>query len=139
MNKQIIIIRKDLNMSRGKQVAQACHASIKVFFDKMKYEYERCDNDINSQVFRTYFTKEMLKWLTWKEGQEGFTKIVLGCDSEEELLKIKRLADEAMLPNAIILDNGVTEFHGVKTYTCIAIGPAEAEEIDKITGGYKLL
>jgi len=135
----VIVARADLNMRKGKLGSQIGHAVQKVFFDRMKYEYERCDNDIYSQVFRTYFTKEMLKWLTWKEGQEGFTKIVLGCDSEEELLKIKRLADEAMIPNAIILDNGVTEFHGVKTYTCIALGPDDVEKIDKITGGYKLL
>jgi PTH2 family peptidyl-tRNA hydrolase len=34
---------------------------------------------------------------------------------------------------------GKTEFNGVPTKTCLGIGPAKAEKIDKITGDLKLL
>lgn len=137
MNKQVIVIRKDLNMRKGKMCAQASHASMKVFFDRMKYAEPHFTNQ--SQRFVTHFTPAMMDWLTWEEGKPGFTKIVVSCEGEEELKKIEALANEAGIPNAIILDNGLTEFGGVKTYTCIALGPDDAEKIDKITGGYPLL
>ena len=140
MNKQVIIIRHDLHMRRGKQIAQACHASMKIFFDRMSFLADQCDIDKNpGQNFDTHFTSAMMEWLTWSEGKPGFTKIVVSCEGEEELKKIEALANEAGIPNAIILDNGLTEFHNVPTYTCIALGPDDAEKIDKITGGYPLL
>jgi len=138
--KQVIVIRKDLHMRRGKEMAQASHASMKVFFSRMTFLEGKVFNaNPHIQYFLTQFTPEMLGWLIWKEGEPGFTKIVVGCEGEVELKKIEALADEAGIPNAIILDDGTTEFHGVPTYTCIAVGPAESEKIDKITGEYKLL
>lgn len=97
------------------------------------------DMDSGEQKFKTTFTPAMMEWLTWEEGKPGFTKIVVSCEGEEELKKIEALANEAGIPNAIILDNGLTEFHNIPTYTCIALGPDDAEKIDKITGGYPLL
>lgn len=138
--KMVIVIRKDLNMRKGKMAAQASHASMKVFFDKMYFVGEaNAGQEQLGQLFNTFFTPAMLEWLTWEEGKPGFTKIVVSCEGEEELKKIEALANEAGIPNAIILDNGLTEFGGVKTYTCIALGPDDAEKIDKITGGYPLL
>ena len=54
-------------------------------------------------------------------------------------MEIKRKCDEAEIPNALITDAGLTEFHGVPTKTCLGIGPWESEEIDKITGELSLL
>lgn len=68
-----------------------------------------------------------------------FTKIVVGCDSEQELSDLDAKARALHLPTALISDVGKTEFHGVTTLTALAIGPAEAEQIDKITGHLKLL
>ena len=138
--KQVIVIRKDLNMRKGKMVSQSGHASMKVFFDKMKHlAYSFRDGNDNHQMFETRFTPEMMSWLEWEEGKPGFTKICVSCDSEEELRAIKNAADAAGVVNALIVDNGVTEFHGVPTPTCICLGPDEAEKIDPITGSLKLL
>jgi PTH2 family peptidyl-tRNA hydrolase len=60
-------------------------------------------------------------------------------DSHAELLEIFTKAKLAGIPCILITDNGTTEFHGVPTDTCIAVGPWDATEIDKITGGLKLL
>ena len=38
-----------------------------------------------------------------------------------------------------VIDEGITMFNGVKTFTCIGIGPYYSEEIDKFTGSLKLL
>ena len=125
--KQVIVVRKDLNMRKGKLAAQVAHASMKVFFDKLTiYSDYAIIKDI---------TKPMLEWMNYGP----FTKIVVGVNSEEELLEIKKKAKEANIPNALIKDNGLTEFHGIPTNTCIAIGPDEEEKINAITGELELL
>lgn len=123
--KMSIIFRKDLKVRKGKLAAQVSHASMKIFFDRMKK---------TSNGYECDFTPEMEEW---KDG--SFTKIVLGCDTEDEIFKIKEEADKVGIPSAIIIDNGLTEFNGVKTVTCIAVGPGPAELVEKITSKYQLL
>ncbi len=130
MVKQVIIIRKDLKMSFGKSMAQVAHASMKVFFDRMK-EW-RDDTGVYFQTIN--FTPEMIKW---KNGL--YTKIILGCNSEDELLNLELKARELNIPHAFIIDVGKTEFHNISTLTALAIGPDKSELIDKITGHLKLL
>lgn len=137
MVKQVIVIRKDLNMRKGKMIAQGSHASMKIFFDRMekRTSLESCYKpELETEYILERASSEMVEWI------DGiFTKIVLGVNSLEELLDIKNKAEEAGLPVALIEDNGLTEFKGVKTITCIAIGPAKSEQIDLVTGGLKLL
>ena len=59
-------------------------------------------------------------------------------DSEEELLDIDRKAKEAGILSALICDAGMTEFHGQPTYTCLALEPRFAEDVDPITGDLPL-
>ena len=134
--KQVTVVRKDLSMRKGKIASQCQHASLKVFLDRIKILNSTESTSITAQL---EFTPAMMGWLNWKEGQPGFTKIVVGCNSESELKELEAKANAAGIPNAIILDNGVTEFHGVKTYTCICLGPDESEKIDLITGDCSLL
>jgi len=60
-------------------------------------------------------------------------------DSEEELIGIHETAKASGLICSLIQDAGLTEFGGVPTYTCCAIGPAWEEEVDAITRHLKLL
>ena len=69
----------------------------------------------------------------------GFTKICVRVDSEEELLAIHQKALNVNLESHLITDSGRTEFNGVPTNTCIAIGPDYSDTIDQITGHLKLL
>ena len=131
--KQIIIIRKDLNMRRGKQIAQGCHSSMKVFFDLCE-KGTAFDDEIKKYTF--YYETDSA-WDNWLNGI--FTKIVVSCDSEEELLELYEKAKSKKLPCSLIIDSGLTEFNGVPTKTCVAIGPADSDEIDEITGHLKLL
>ena len=126
MIKQVIVVRKDLKMRKGKIASQAAHASMKVFFDRMKQSF-----------FRFFFIRMTKEMIVWKKGL--FTKICVSVDSEEELYDIKAKAIQAKIPCALIVDSGKTEFNGVPTPTCIALGPDESEKIDQITGNLKLL
>ena len=113
MLKQVIIIRKDLNMRKGKMVAQGSHASLGAYLDS--------PNTV------------ALLWL-----ENGQTKICVSVDSEEELIEIHKKAKVAGLPNVLIRDAGHTEFKE-PTLTAVGIGPCEAELVDPITGSLKLL
>jgi len=125
--KQVIVIRKDLNMRKGKAIAQGSHASMKVFFDNIEY----CDN---GEMKITSITPEAEEWINGI-----FTKICVGVNSEEELLDVYQQAKDAGQMCSLIQDVGLTEFDGIPTYTAVAIGPGKGEEIDKITGQLKLL
>jgi len=130
--KQVIVMRKDLKMRKGKMISQGAHASLGVILKQMVHE-----NDQKGHFFKylsVSFSDPLYAWLTGI-----FTKITVSVDSEEELMKIYNLADSKGLPCILIEDKGLTEFKGVVTKTCIAIGPAWNEDIDKITGHLKLL
>lgn len=124
--KQVICIRTDLNMRKGKMVSQGAHASMKVFFDRM--------SNSGGGSWECNMTKEMEIWT-----QTIFTKIVVKCDSEKKLLDTYNKTVIAKIPCALIQDCGLTEFKGVPTYTCIAIGPDVSSKIDLITGEFQLL
>jgi len=126
--KQVIILRKDLNMRKGKMVAQGAHASMAVLLDAGDVHPD------TSNLFMIRMTPDMQEWI---EGR--FAKICVSVPGELELLGIHKQAQDAGLPCSLIQDAGFTEFNGVPTYTAVAIGPAQATEIDKITGELKLL
>lgn len=124
--KQVILIRTDLNMRKGKMCAQAAHASMKVFFDRRVHPVLPGGTP---PLFSCTLTPEMAEWVGGV-----FAKIVLGVESEADLLKALEEAKMRGLPCALITDVGNTEFHGVPTNTAVAIGPARREFIDLITG-----
>lgn len=124
--KQVLIIRKDLNMRKGKIASQAAHASNVFLIDKIKQLRER-----PSEVS---FTKEELDWTDNK-----FTKICVSVDSEQEMLELYDVAKASGLYVSKIVDSGATEFNNVPTLTALAIGPDISELIDKVTGHLKLL
>lgn len=129
--KQAIVVRHDLKMRRGKQIAQASHAAMAFLLDKLDLQFYYATG---STVYSIGLHINEIAWIL-----KGQTKICLRVDSEQELLEIRDKAEEAGLAVHVITDAGKTEFHGVPTITCLAIGPAESSEIDKITGQLKLM
>ncbi len=111
--KMVILVRKDLGMSSGKIAVQCAHASTEA---GMRCEKNKLDS--------------------WKK--QGMKKVALRVNGEEELLKYKKMADDASLNTALIRDAGKTQvIKGSKT--CLAIGPDTEKRIDKITGKLKML
>lgn len=124
--KQVIVMRKDLNMRKGKMIAQGAHASLRVILDAGRARDE--------QTYEITMSEAMAHWMTGR-----FAKVCVGVTSEEQLDDIVAKAHAAGLPCSIIVDAGKTEFHGVPTKTCCAVGPAWADEVDAITGHLTLL
>jgi PTH2 family peptidyl-tRNA hydrolase len=111
----MIILRKDLNMRKGKMVAQGAHASMKATLEYLDHPY-------------------VTEWLSGR-----FTKIAVGVPGLDELFEIYALALRDGLPCSLILDAGKTEFGGVPTYTAVAVGPAPNDVLFHLTGDLKLL
>lgn len=127
--KQVIVMRKDLNMRKGKMIAQGAHASMKVLLDRKTAPVGSAPAALTLAL-----TPAMEDWLGGR-----FTKVCVSVDSEAALDEVCRRAEEAGVPWAVIVDSGKTEFHGVPTKTCAAIGPAWVDEVDAVTGQLGLL
>jgi len=130
--KQVIVVRKDLKMRRGKEIAQSCHASIAFLTRQiqgatpLKPEKHRSDG---SNLFVVNISLEAQAWI-----DSNFAKICVRVNSEEELIDIYKKAQDLGLEVHLVEDSGLTEFGGVPTFTCLAIGPNRSEVIDEVTG-----
>ncbi|MCS3901295.1 peptidyl-tRNA hydrolase Pth2 [Methanococcus voltae] len=116
MYEQVIIIRNDLKMGKGKIAAQASHAAIQAFLHAEKI----CPDVVK-------------KWMN-----EGQKKVVLKVNSESELLEVFKNANIEGLPVGLIRDAGRTQIAS-GTLTAVGIGPEKEEKISKITKDLKLL
>lgn len=125
-------------MRKGKMVAQGAHASMAVLLDLMK-DKQPWWKKILSVLFEWPSTTGLddPRVKPWVDG--SFKKICVYVNSEEELLAIHQKAKDANVLTALIRDNGLTEFGGVPTYTCAAIGPDTNENINALTFNLPLL
>lgn len=129
--KQVIVVRKDLNMRKGKIAAQVAHASMKVILNLMQEQAQ------GKLVTKTLSYPEGSAIDRWLSGT--FTKVCVSVNSEEELLDLYTKAKDHGILASLIQDSGKTEFHGNPTYTTVAIGPDYCEVIDRLTGELPLL
>lgn len=113
MLKQVILVRKDLKLPKGKMAAQAAHASV-------------------SAVLKS--DQKMVQ--EWKS--EGMAKIVLYVADEKEIKKFEKDARKAGFKSALITDAGKTTV-APGTITCLGIGPDDEDEVDALTGDLKLV
>ncbi len=114
--KQVIVVRKDLGMGTGKIAAQVGHACV-----------------LGAENVR----RSRREWYDeWESlGQE---KVVVKVSSLSELEKVKKHAISLGLPWSEVTDAGHTQIEP-GTVTCISIGPAPEEAVDKVTRDLKLL
>ncbi len=111
--KQVILVREDLKLPKGKLAAQCSHASV--------------DTILKSD-------KKIID--LWRK--EGGKKVVLKVKDEKELLKYKNIAEDKGLKTALIKDAGKTVLEP-GTITCLGIGPDLEEKIDKVSGKLKMM
>jgi PTH2 family peptidyl-tRNA hydrolase len=133
--KQVIVVRKDLNMRKGKIAAQASHASMSFLTRRMTYMPDKAlEQDMGYRYSLRRLSEAEKHWL-----ENSFAKICLYVEDATELLAVYEHAKTLGLEVNIIVDSGRTEFHGVPTTTCIAIGPDWCDKIDEVTKQLKLL
>lgn len=123
--KQIIVVRKDLNMRKGKIAGQVGHAAMMFLIKKATVEGHKLTAELDAR---------QKEWLT-----DSFTKIVPYVNSESELRDLIQKARDSGVTVHECIDNGLTEFGGVLTLTCAAFGPDLPEVLDPITGHLPLL
>jgi peptidyl-tRNA hydrolase len=97
-------------------LVQCCHAAVGVVRDLMELEPEMLEH--------------------WEN--HGAMKIAVKCQSEAELDALEAAADDNGLANYLVCDAGHTQV-APDTKTVLAIGPAPANILDKITGHLKLM
>jgi len=114
--KQVIVVRRDLDMGRGKTAAQVAHAAVAGAHAAGRAQPE---------------------WLAgwWADGQP---KVVLQVPGEAELERVCAAATAARLPVVVVNDRGLTQLPA-GTATCAGIGPAPADRVDAVTGDLRLL
>jgi peptidyl-tRNA hydrolase, PTH2 family len=111
--KQVILVRNDLRLPKGKMAAQCCHAAVEVAL--------KTDPSI------------LKKWRS-----QGQKKVVLKVENEEQLLLYLQEAKNIGFSAALITDAGKTVI-APGTKTCVGIGPDEEEKVDKLVGKLKLV
>ena len=111
--KQVILVREDLKLPKGKLSAQVAHAAV----------------DAASKSDKRFID-------LWKKN--GGKKIVLKVKDEKELFKFKQMAEDAELKTALITDAGHTVVEP-GTITCLGIGPDEESKIDSVTGKLRMI
>jgi len=126
--KQVIVIRRDLRMRRGKEIAQGAHASMAWLRQRVMPRMTPAGT-----VDHIQFSAAERAWL---EG--SLRKVTVRVGSEAELMAAYEKALEAGLAAHLITDRGLTEFGGVPTRTCLGIGPDYDHLIDPVTGDLEL-
>jgi PTH2 family peptidyl-tRNA hydrolase len=113
MYKQVIIVRRDLKLDKGKLASQVAHASLEA--------YKKSDPSARKN---------------WEE--EGAKKVILKVKNLKELKEIYKKIRKERIPCSLIRDAGKTQLKP-GTITVLGIGPCESERVDKITKDLKLL
>lgn len=148
--KQMIVMRRDLKMRKGKIAAQAGHACVEAVLMALVREGRLGQVRVTDDGGWVYLDESagvaggaalgapdgptaLSDWF-----DAGVAKVCVYVDSEEELLDIHRRAREMGFVSALIRDAGITEFHGEATYTCLALEPLYADQVDPLTGGLPL-
>lgn len=142
--RQLIIARKDLNMSPGKLAAQVAHASWAFLSNQIREEGQLVDIDLYQ--INLYINKEIYEqWFC-----DIFTKTICEAKNKNQLLKAKTLAEELGLKEGVdfflIKDACNTELepeefdeNGIgRTLTCIGFKPLDDEIAWKISKKFQL-
>jgi PTH2 family peptidyl-tRNA hydrolase len=132
--KQVVVIRKDLKMRRGKEIAQGAHASMAWLSNRLRDYLTPVTGELPTTP-RDFpaFGKFERAWLLGR-----FTKVVCQVDGEAALNAVYEAAKAASLEAHLIVDSGATEFGGVPTPTACGIGPGQVAAVDAITRDLKL-
>jgi PTH2 family peptidyl-tRNA hydrolase len=128
--KQVIVIRRDLKMRRGKEIAQGAHASMAWLTERLRTAWSQTDpaGMFPSMGQLPSFREPEAEWI-----KGLFTKVVVQVPGEIALLDLYQRVRDAGIEVHLIEDAGLTEFGGKPTFTALGIGPDLAEKLDPFT------
>lgn len=115
--KQVIVIRKDLNIRKGKTVVQGAHASQLALHQAQRL----CPDLVSSWIY-----------------DFGMKKVCVHISNLQSLHELCNAIKAALIPVHHVVDEGRTEFKE-PTITALGVGPYYSDEIDKFTGKLPLL
>ena len=142
--KQLIIARKDLNMSPGKLAAQVSHASMAFLTNEIRNS--DCDFNSEESIFYVHLSNDIYE--NWIRGI--FTKVICEAKNKYQLEKVIALARELGLEEGrdffLIKDNCLTELkpeeideNGIgRTLTCIGFRPLPDDICAQLSKKYQL-
>ncbi len=114
--KQMLVVRSDLDMGKGKIVVQCSHAAVSA-----------------AERARKMFPDWWKSWMA-----EGQSKVAVKVKGEQPILELQRQSKKAGIPCFVVRDRGLTQVEP-GTVTCIGIGPAPHGKVDLLTGTLPLL
>jgi PTH2 family peptidyl-tRNA hydrolase len=106
--KQRIIIRTDLGMTRGREIAQGASATQKLYMEN-------------------FFSPYVRLWT-----KNNFTKVALAAETESQIIEIFEKCRMKNLPATMVRDY-CDDYSSHRVVTAIAIGPGDAGLIEAIT------
>ena len=115
MMKQVIVVREDLKLGKGKMAAHVAHASLAAY-----------------QKVKRGHPEVVEEWESW-----GEKKVVVGIRGEQAIIDLFEMVKRE-IPCELIRDAGLTQIEP-GTITALGIGPWNDEKIDKFTRHLKLL
>ncbi len=130
--KQMIVMRRDLKMRKGKIAAQAGHACVDAVLKALAARGTTLGED-GEPVFAAGDDSALAAWFS-----AGVAKVCVYVDGEKALLDVAEQGMDEGFVVSLVRDAGITEFHGEPTYTCLAFEPLFPEQVDPITGDLPL-
>jgi len=116
--KMVFVVNASLPMTPGKMAAQVGHAALGIYQDLISKQ--------------DLFGGPLLQW-----NENGSRKIVLQCETTEELNELASNAEKIGLPFSLIQDAGHTQIPAGSQTVLAVFGVVK--EVDKVTGTLKLL
>ena len=113
--KQVLVVRLDLEMGRGKAAVQCAHAAVSAAEEARNHEHNW--------------------WKFWMD--EGQLKVAVKVPDLDSLLDLERKGRAKGIPLHLVRDKGLTQVPP-GTVTCLGLGPAPAEVVDSLTGNLAL-
>ena len=114
--KQVLGVRSDLKMGKGKIAVQCSHAAVSASEEARKSSLDW--------------------WRIWMH--EGQSKVAVKVSGLSPILDLGRRSRENGLPFYVVRDMGLTQVEP-GTVTCIGIGPGPVVKVDLLTGDLPLL
>ena len=114
--KQVLVVRLDLDMGRGKAAVQCAHAAVSA-----------------AEEARTHLHNW---WKSWIE--EGQLKVAVKVPDLDSILDLERKGRSKGIPVHLVKDRGLAQVPP-GTITCLGLGPAPSDVVVSLTGNLALL